>query len=139
MFAANDSFSKTQLLLERGMDAALLRRSVIADNMANADTPGFKRGEVTFESQLARAIRSEKPSDLPARLTNERHIAFDQPLDYRQVRARVQTEHETNWRNDKNNVDIEKETMDATKNMLMYNAMAQRIDKNYKLLLMLTR
>lgn len=139
MFAGTGSFAKTQFLLERGMDAALLRRSVIADNIANADTPHFKRGEVTFESQLSRALKSEKYRPYPAKMTDRKHIPFFQPMDYREVRARIQIEHESNYRNDKNNVDIEKEVIDATKNMLRYNAMAQRLDKNYKNLLLLLR
>jgi len=139
MFGSSDLFSKTQFLLERSMDASLLRRSAIADNIANVDTPYFKRGEVTFESQLKRALDSESRDVMPAKMTHVRHIPFKDPIDYRDVRAHIQLEHETNYRNDKNNVDIEKEIVDATKNMLMYNAMAQRIDRNYKMISMLTR
>jgi len=139
MFGSSDVFSKTQFLLERAMDASLLRRSAIADNIANVDTPHFKRGEVTFESQLKRALDSEARDVMPAKMTDKRHIPFKDPIDYRGVRARIQIEHETNYRNDKNNVDIEKEIVDATTNMLMYNAMAQRVDRNYKMLAMLAR
>lgn len=139
MFGTSSSFGRTQFLLERGMDASLLRRSVIADNIANADTPHFKRSDVTFESQLARAIKSNEKKPCPAQLTDRRHIPFYEPMDYRTVRAKIQTEHGTNMRNDKNNVDVEKEMVDATKNMLRYNAMAQRIDRNYKKIQMLLR
>lgn len=139
MFGTSSSFGRTQFFLERGMDAGMLRQSVIADNIANADTPYFKRSDVTFESQLARAINSHSKEPCPAALTDRRHIPFYEPMDFRTVRARIQIEHGTNIRNDKNNVDIEKEVIDATKNMLRYNAMAQRIDKNYKNLQMLLR
>ena len=139
MFAASGNFAKTQFLLERGMDAALVRRAVISDNIANVDTPHFKRGEVTFESQMHRALQSEKHRPFPAKLTRERHIPFYEPIDYRGVRARIQTEHESNFRNDKNNVDIEKEIVDASKNTMMYNAMVQRLNKNYKMLGMILR
>jgi flagellar basal-body rod protein FlgB len=139
MFGTTGSFDKTQFLLERAMDASVLRRSAIADNIANVDTPHFKRSEVTFESQLARALSSGERPRFQAKMTNGRHIPFDQPMDYRDVRARIQIEHETNFRNDKNNVDIEKEVVDATKNMLLYNAYAQRVDKNYKNILMIVR
>ena len=139
MLAGTDAFSKTQFLLERAMDASLLRRSVIADNIANVDTPHFKRGDVTFESQLKRALDSEKREVMPAKMTHKRHIPFQDPIDFRGVRANIHIEHETNYRNDKNNVDIEKEVIDATKNMLMYNAMAQRISSSYRNLMMLTR
>ena len=139
MFGSTGSFAKTQFLLERGMDATLVRRAVIADNIANVDTPHFKRSEVTFESQLHRALQSEEVRPFPAKMTNKRHIPFHEPIDYRGVRARVQTEHESNFRNDKNNVDIEKEIVDASKNTMMYNAMVQRLNKNFKMVGMLLR
>lgn len=139
MFAGTDSFSKTSFLLERAMDASLVRRSVIADNIANVDTPYYKRGEVTFESQLKRALDSEGQDACPAKLTDARHIPFTDPIDVRGVRAKIQIEHETNYRNDKNNVDIEKEIVDATKNMMMYSAMAQRIGTGYRQIGMMLR
>ncbi len=42
----------------REMDVSVLRRNVIANNLANADTPNFKRSVVNFESQLKRALAS---------------------------------------------------------------------------------
>lgn len=63
-------FMKTQDILQRSMSAALVRQEVIADNIANADTPQFKRSEVTFESELVRAIKSYDPNPFPAALTN---------------------------------------------------------------------
>jgi flagellar basal-body rod protein FlgB len=56
------------------MDAALVRREVIADNIANSDTPNFKRSVVTFESSLKRALASERVVHFPMLLTNERHM-----------------------------------------------------------------
>jgi flagellar basal-body rod protein FlgB len=139
MLGSTGSFAKTQFLLERGMDAALVRRAVISDNIANVDTPHFKRSDVTFESQMQRALRSEEQGPYPAKLTQKKHIPFHETIDYRGVRAKIQTEHLSNFRNDKNNVDIEKEIVDATKNTMMYNAMVQRLNKNYKMVGMLLR
>jgi len=42
------------------MDASLIRRDVISNNIANADVPNFKRSVVNFESELKRALNSEK-------------------------------------------------------------------------------
>jgi len=47
-----------ETLLTRGMDAAALRQQVIADNIANVDTPGFKAQGVRFESLLSDAVES---------------------------------------------------------------------------------
>jgi len=55
-----NDFSKTVDILQRAMDASLIRRDVISNNIANADVPNFKRSVVNFESELKRALNSEK-------------------------------------------------------------------------------
>ncbi|WP_241153720.1 flagellar basal body rod protein FlgB [Nocardioides pantholopis] len=50
-------------VLATTLDGLALRRDVIADNIANVDTPGFRATSVDFESALERAIdRGERPS-----------------------------------------------------------------------------
>ena len=139
MLVSSNTFAKTQFLLERGMDAAFLRRAVIADNISNIDTPHFKRSDVTFESQLKRALKSADHRPYPAKLTDKRHIPFYIPMDYRKVRAKIQIEHETNYRNDKNNVDIEKERIESTKNAMRYTGIVQMTDENFKRIRMILR
>lgn len=48
--------SVTAVALESALDALALRQRVIADNVANIQTPGFLAGRVSFEEQLARAV-----------------------------------------------------------------------------------
>lgn len=50
--------------LEAALRAAGLRQSVIAHNLANLNTPGYRRGEVRFEEQLAKVLASSRPGDL---------------------------------------------------------------------------
>jgi len=45
-------------LLKTALDAYALRQKAIASNVANIDTPGYKRLEVPFESQLQKAQNS---------------------------------------------------------------------------------
>lgn len=132
----NSSMMKTNYLLEKSMDASMMRHQVIADNIANADTPGFKRSSITFESQLKRALDSEITAQkVPhAYMTNKKHISFNKPLDFRKVKSKVRVDFDTNYRNDKNNVDIEKEVSDAVVNTLRYRALVERIKGNYKML-----
>ena len=130
----DSSFMRTQDLLQRSMSASLVRQEVIADNIANADTPHFKRSEVAFESELARALRSFDPNPFPAAMTHRKHIPFYKPKDYREVKPIVYLDYTTTYRNDGNNVDIEKEMVDARENTLRYVAMAQRTNDNFKLL-----
>lgn len=134
IFGMGSDYAKKMEMVEMSINATSQRREVIADNIANADTPFFKRSEVTFESQLRRAYESEQKPEFPNVMTDDRHIAFDEVIDYKGVRPRVQVEFDTNYRNDKNNVDIDKEMTDATKNAMQYNALLEVYSRNIKLL-----
>ncbi len=46
----------TQLALTRAISGATLRNSVLANNIANADTPGFQPSDVDFHGALASAL-----------------------------------------------------------------------------------
>lgn len=119
-------------ILQRTMDASLLRQSVIANNIANANTPNFKRTEVNFESRLAYALESEthRPRFREA-LTDENHIAFYEPLDYRDVRPRRVLDFLTTAKNNGNNVDIEVESMDLLNNQLAYQSMVRSVSDSF--------
>jgi len=130
-------FAKTQYLLERSMDVEAQRRKVIADNMANADTPNFKRSEVTFEASLKRALQSENAvaeGTVPARRTDDRHFTFYEPLDYKSVKPRLHLDSLTTMRNDGNNIDPERESQDMLTNQLRYQALAQIWNNNDRLI-----
>lgn len=49
-------FDTTQLTLHRAIAGATLRNAVLADNLANADTPGFQPSDVDFHGALRRAL-----------------------------------------------------------------------------------
>ena len=49
-------FDTTMVGLERAMSGAQMRQQVLANNLANANTPGFKRSDVDFHSALAAAF-----------------------------------------------------------------------------------
>tara|TARA_B100000614_G_C14477395_1_gene465208 strand:- start:100 stop:522 length:423 start_codon:yes stop_codon:yes gene_type:complete len=128
MMFENTGFGRQIDILQRSMDASLLRQNVIANNIANANTPNFKRGEVNFESRLAYALESEsrRPRFQEA-LTDENHIRFHEPLDYRDVRPRRVTDFLSTAENNGNNVDIEVESMNQLNNQLAYQMMTRSV------------
>jgi len=121
------SFAKTIDILQRNMDTAGLRRQVIANNIANAETPNFKRSYVNFEAELSRALSSERLNTSIGVLTHERHIPFGKPIDYRDVRPRLVLDYLTTAKNNGNNVDIERELMQATENQMLYELMSSAV------------
>ncbi len=104
------AFGKNLEILTREMDVAALRQNVIANNIANADTPNFKRSVVNFESQLQRALDSERRAALPP----GHHGSAGHPvrqahgLEARCKPRRV-LDYLTEAKNNGNNVDIEQE------------------------------
>lgn len=52
-----------------------LRQQVIASNLVNADTPGYRARDIPFEAELnARMQGGEGPGGLPLAVSNERHL-----------------------------------------------------------------
>ena len=51
-----DLFGVTDAVVEVGLQGTELRQQVLSNNLANANTPGFKPGDVQFGSQLAEAL-----------------------------------------------------------------------------------
>lgn len=135
MITENGLWGRTQYLLEKGLDVASTRTKVFANNIANANAPGFKRSEVGFESELRRVIDLEKYIDanaIPARMTDERHIPFFRSRDIRDVQIRQHVDYLSTMRNDGNNVDPEHEVAEQTKNMMTYQALTTLMNHNFR-------
>ncbi|MDI9567939.1 MAG: flagellar basal body rod protein FlgB [Bacillota bacterium] len=105
---------KTFRLLEQALDAATYRQRLLADNIANAETPGYKRKDIAFSTHLRRA--------LAGKVTHPKHIAINSEPGG-PVTTLVQ---ESTARNDGNNVDIELEMAELAKNTLYYQGLARQ-------------
>lgn len=136
MFEPTGPLMKTQFLLEKGLEVASLRRKVIANNIANVDVPHFKRSSVSFESQMKRALDSRRKVEEEEALstTHPAHIPGRRSIDYRSVRPAVHTDTVSTMRNDGNNVDIEEEMMELSRNQMSYNLYIDRLGSNYRML-----
>lgn len=128
----NSLYGKSLFLAQKSLGVSTLRKNVLANNIANADTPHYKRKMVSFESELKRALASENPNPFRANTTHSKHMTFHESKDYRDVQSRLHLEYDTNYRNDKNNVDVEKEIADEVKNTLHYQAMTTVMSNNIR-------
>jgi len=121
-----NTFARTVDLLHRAMDTSTVRRQVIANNLANADVPNFKRTDVNFESELKRVLDSEgKKPAVEMIQTHEKHFPNYKERDYRDVQIRRVLDYTTQYNNNGNNVDPEKEFMLATQNQMSYTLFTQ--------------
>jgi flagellar basal-body rod protein FlgB len=121
-----NTFAKTVDLLHRAMDAGTVRRAVIADNISNATVKDFKRTDVNFESELKRALDSEKKRPaMEMNMSHPGHFPNYKERDYRDVQIRRVLDYASSYNNNGNNVDPEKEFMLATQNQMNYTLFAQ--------------
>ncbi len=95
-------------LLSRLLDVAAIRHDVIAQNVANVNTPGYRLLEVNFEDALREALQSD---DWRERLST--------------VSAEVVPSAREADRADGNNVDIDLEMAGSQKNSLFFEAYTQ--------------
>ena len=106
--------------LGRGLAAANLRQEVISNNIANVNTPNFKKSDVVFEELLAKEIGMDDSGRLPLVRTHDRHLPVGM---IGGAKASIQEDDTTTMRVDNNNVDIDVEMATLAKNQLYYNAM----------------
>jgi flagellar basal-body rod protein FlgB len=101
-------FDLTDLVIQRGLEGASMRQEVLSNNLANANTPGFKRSDVDFESSLAAALGT---GDATSNLEN---LTFTPQTD---SKAAIQA--------DGNNVDMDTEMSSLTSNAVEYQTLAE--------------
>jgi flagellar basal-body rod protein FlgB len=115
-------------ILSKGLEAAALRHQVLANNIANVDTPGFKRSDVVFSSELKKAIQQLERAapGRPARAGGLDPLA--------QLNPRIVQERNTTFRTDGNNVDIDAEMARLAQNTIWYNSMVQQLSTKLSIL-----
>lgn len=110
-------------VLSRSADASYLRNEIIGDNIANVDTPGYKRQDVSFEEDLAIALRNSRYDSLDEKVGS---------VKLSHIKGRVYTDSANfSYRSDGNNVDIDNENVELASNQLKYNGLVQSIDEEF--------
>ncbi|ACV58153.1 flagellar basal body rod protein FlgB [Alicyclobacillus acidocaldarius] len=115
-------------LLQNALDASTLRQAVYANNIANAETPGYKRQDVAFETLLQNALSGQASGALgEAQIP----IGGDAPsYDLNalpDVTPVVYTDPSTTVNSNGNNVDITEEMVLLAENQVRYDTLVQVI------------
>ncbi|NMC33258.1 MAG: flagellar basal body rod protein FlgB [Veillonellaceae bacterium] len=118
-------------VLEKALAGSSLRHKVISNNIANVNTPGYKRMEVSFESELAAAVSADTDASASTGGLTRTHPKHLLPTNSAPVSVSMRTVNDTSLRTDGNNVDIDAEMAAMTKNNIFYNTVAQRIGGYY--------
>jgi flagellar basal-body rod protein FlgB len=117
-------------LLEKSLDAATMRQRTIANNIANVDTPYFKRSEVTFESLLQKEMGTTPT--LEGYRTDARHFSFGGSL--QQISPQISQDTASIMNNNLNNVDMDTEMSQMAENQLAYNTEIQQVNHEIKIM-----
>lgn len=103
-------------ILAKAMSLRLQRHSVIAANIANADTPGFRPSQVSFEDELQKSARSKKAERIDA------------------VQARIEIADDGTPRADGNSVNMDRQMSMLSENSITYSATAEFLARKFKML-----
>ncbi len=113
-----EMLSRTNLpLTQKMMDTAMLRGRVIANNIANVNTPGYRRVEVAFEEELRSGLDRTK---LKGTRTDEKHLAMGRK-DLSGVNAEAYHPYDPTLPSGVNNVDIDMEMAKLAETQITYN------------------
>ena len=107
--------------LKTALDVQLKRQELHAENIANAETPGYKKKYVAFEEYL-----QQSKMKLRMNTTDEKHMSSSPST----VQAKQITQDNTSITNDENNVDIEMETTEMVKDSLRYQVLSRLMSAN---------
>lgn len=110
-------------VLDKAADAAWLRNDAIANNIANVDTPGYKRQDISFESELERALGRRRYLSMDAKVAR---------LTKTELKPRTYTDHANfSYRMDGNNVDIDTENVMLAANQIRYNGIITGLQSEF--------
>jgi len=124
-----DLFSSTLDVLHRTLDLRQQRHTVLASNIANAETPGFIAKDVRFEEALRAAATPPQPS--PLRQTHPEHLPLVQPTSISDVQGTLVVAPSDDIGRDLNTVSIDHEMAKLTTNTLHYNASAEILSRAF--------
>lgn len=110
-------------VLNKAADASWLREQTIANNLANVDTPGYKRKDVDFESVLKTELGNMKYQTLDSKVANA-------DLSHLNVSTYVDASNYS-YRIDENNVDVDTENVELASEKIRYDALTDSMTQEF--------
>jgi flagellar basal-body rod protein FlgB len=118
-------------VLDKAADAAWMRNDAISNNLSNVDTPGYKRQDVDFQSQLAKALGNSRYTSMDSKVANLKTSRLN-PICYTDYAS-------FSYRLDGNNVDVDTEGVYLAKNQITYQGLDLCISQEFKNLQMVMK
>ena len=118
-------------VLDKAADASWTRESLLANNIANATTPGYKRQDVAFESELRKALGYDGTESMDEKV-KKANLSSVKPMPYIDNAG-------FSYRLDGNNVDVENENVMMAENQLKYQGLMNSISNEFSNLQMVMK
>jgi len=126
------SFGQTVGMLKDAMSGSAEAHSVMANNIANANTPNFRRSDVSFKEALAATEATPgDPDQLALTTTSDRHIAIGGPQDPQAFTITTAVDDSQQMRVDGSNVDVDQEMAKLSLNSSYAQTMGQLLTNDY--------
>ncbi|HEY0613842.1 MAG TPA: flagellar basal body rod protein FlgB [Candidatus Elarobacter sp.] len=126
------SFGQTVGMLKNAMDGAGAAHSAIANNIANVNTPNFRRADVSFKEALAATeATAGDPDELGLATTSERHIPLGGAQAPEPFSITTTVDESTQMRLDGSNVDVDQEMAKLSLNSAYGQTMGQLLQNQY--------
>lgn len=116
-------------VLGKAADASWTRNDILANNIANADTPGYKRKDVQFETYLANLVAGTDSLDETVSNIDMNELNCTTYIDQANL----------SYRYDGNNVDMNTESVELAKNQLKYYTLMNSMSQEFSRLKMAMR
>ncbi len=111
-------------ILDKAADASWTREALIANNIANADTPGYKRQDIDFQAALQNEISRYKYTNLDKKISH---------VDLSELNPEIYTDAANySYRLDGNNVDIDTEQVELASEQIKYQALTTSITSEFQ-------
>ncbi len=125
-------FDKNLTMLEKSMELRTRKNSMIAANVANRETPGYRAQDLVFEKELNNALHSGQPG--PLNVSDPRHFDGVQREAIEDVSGSQINSFNPDPRSDGNTVNLDKEMAKLAENQLMYQVSVRSVNWKFRLL-----
>ncbi|GAX60052.1 flagellar basal body rod protein FlgB [Candidatus Scalindua japonica] len=102
------------VLLSKLLDLSSTKNKVIANNIANVNTPGYKKSEVSFEEELLKAVENKNIDKI------------------KNLKESIYLSKDKSTRKDGNNVDLDKELVSFYQMSDKHNVYLEILSKKFK-------
>ncbi len=124
-------FNKTVVpTVEQSMNTYSLRQKTLANNVANAMTPGYKAQKVDFEEELRKSLSS---NHIKGNLTDKNHIPVGSTSPSI-ISPKVSLKEDPLNDTGVNNVDIDREMAEMAENSLRYEMSSKLITRRFSVI-----